>query len=168
MQTLQLSEPVSREPPQPPGSAFETGTAVSTLPAAQTQNPRAIRPLPERDTVYGHRLEQAWRQDQVRVFARSFPDKPPHEYEVIIVMLKPEKTLPDGTKIPARFAYPSNSDWGKLGWSIPKRQEAIAWAEMVLANLTKAQKERTAWPLLFSRFKAATSSAISLARLRRG
>jgi hypothetical protein len=143
--------------------------AVSILPEATDRNGLVPRPLAERDRVVGHDLEQTWRKDNVAVFARSIHGKPPHEHEVIIVVLKPEKILPDGTKIPARFAYPSNSDWGKLGWSIPKHEEAIAWAEIVLANLTKAQKERTAWPLLFSRFKAgATSSVISLARQHRG
>ena len=88
------------------------------------------------------------------MFARSIPGKTPHEFEVVIVRLLPEGTLPDGTKVSARFAYPKSSEWGKYGWSIPKRDQAIGWAEMILANLAKPQRERTAWPELFSQFKS--------------
>jgi hypothetical protein len=70
--------------------------------------------------VAGHRLEQVWRKENVAVFARSIPGKTPHEFEVVIVRLLPEGTLPDGTKVSARFAYPKSSEWGKYGWSIPK------------------------------------------------
>ena len=87
------------------------------------------------------------------MFARNIPDKAPHEYEVIIVRLKPEKIFPSGECSPARYAYPSSSEWGTYGWSISKRDLAIAWAEMVLANLGCGQNERTPWPQLFSRLK---------------
>jgi hypothetical protein len=33
------------------------------------------------------------------------------------------------------------------------REYAIAWAQMVLANLGQPREKRTAWPELFSQFK---------------
>jgi hypothetical protein len=87
------------------------------------------RPLAQRDSVAGHNLQQLWRKDNVAVFARSIPGRPPHEHEVVIIRLRAETTLPDGTRVPAHYAYPSSSEWGRFGWSIPKRDLAIAWAE---------------------------------------
>jgi hypothetical protein len=40
-----------------------------------------------------------------------------------------------GSVIPIRQEYPSTSKWATLAWSVPKREQAIVWAEMVLANL---------------------------------
>jgi hypothetical protein len=124
-----------------------------TLTDHQSQDVHVPRPLPERNRVAGHELEMIWRKGNVAVFARSISEKAPHEHEVIIIRLKPEKTLPDGTKVLAHFAYPSNHEWGKFGWSIPKREQAIVWAETVLTNLGKPRDERTAWPELFTQFK---------------
>jgi hypothetical protein len=109
--------------------------------------------------VAGHDLQQVWRKDNVAVFARSIPGRPPHEHEVVIIGLRSEGTLPDGTRVPARYAYPQSSEWGKYGWSIPGSDSAIAWAEMVLANLGVLREARTAWPELFSRFKTKICNA---------
>jgi hypothetical protein len=128
--------------------------AMDTLPETQTEKVAAIRPLAVRNRVAGHDLNEIWRRENVAVFARSIPGRPPHDYEVIIVRVAPAKVAPSGAVVPRREAYPSSDRWGKLGWSIPKRDLAIAWAQMVLANLGKPKRERTAWPELFSRFKA--------------
>lgn len=93
--------------------------------------------LPERDTVYGHELEQIWRKDNVAVFARSLPGKLPHEFEVIIIRHE---------------SYPVSEEWGKWGWSLPRRDLAISWGGMVLKNLGASKEARTAWPELFSQF----------------
>ena len=130
---------------------------METLFQPQTRDVHVPRLLPDRNSVAGQELQKVWRKDNVAVFARSFPGRPPHEYEVIIIRLLPESSLPDGTKVPARFSYPKSSDWGKYGWSIPRRDHAITWAEMVLANLALTRQERTTWPELFSRFKATLS-----------
>ena len=126
---------------------------LNTLPQTQTEK-GPIRPLRGRDTYAGHELQQIWRKDNVAVFARSFPGKPPHEYEVIIIRILPAALAPGDIIVPRREAYPSSDRWGELGWSIPKLDLAIAWAEMVLVNLGQPEKERSAWPELFSRFKA--------------
>jgi hypothetical protein len=95
-----------------------------------------------------------WRKDNVAVFARSIPGRAPHEFEVVIIRIAPAAVSPSGSAIPVREEYPSSNKWGKYGWSIPKRDQAIAWAEMILTNLAKPQRERTAWPELFSQFKS--------------
>jgi hypothetical protein len=126
---------------------------VDTLPDTQTCEFVAIRPLSDRFSVYGHQVEQVWRKDNVAVFARSIPGRAPHEYEVIIVRIASAGVSPSGSIIPIREEYPSSNKWGKFGWSIPGREQAIVWAEMVLANLGNPREERTAWPELFSQFK---------------
>jgi hypothetical protein len=90
----------------------------------------------------------------VAVYSREIPGRAPHEYEVIIIRIAQAKVMPSGSSLPKREEYPINSQWGTLGWSIPRRDYAIAWAEMILANLTKPQRDRTAWPELFSQFKS--------------
>jgi hypothetical protein len=92
---------------------------MATLFDARTEDVHVPKPLLSRNSVAGHELQKIWRNDNVAVFCRSIPAKIPHEYEVIIIRLLPEGSLPDGTKVPARFAYPKSSDWGKYGWSIP-------------------------------------------------
>jgi hypothetical protein len=126
---------------------------MNTLPHTQTEKVEPIRPLRERDRVAGHDIQKIWRKHDVAVFARNIPGKPPHEYEVIIVRVAPAGVAPSGAVVPRREAYPSSDRWGELGWSIPGRDHAIVWAEMVLVNLGEPEKERTAWPELFSRFK---------------
>jgi N-acetyl-anhydromuramyl-L-alanine amidase AmpD len=66
----------------------------------------------------------------VAVYSREIPGRAPHEYEVIIVRIAQAKVMPSGSSVPKREEYPTNSQWGTLGWSIPKRDQAIAWAEM--------------------------------------
>src|SRR5260370_36784010 len=75
------------------------------------------------------------------------------EYEVVSIQIAPAAVSPSGTLIPKREEYPSSSKWGTLGWSIPKRDQATAWAEMAVGNLELPREGRTAWPELFSRFK---------------
>jgi hypothetical protein len=131
----------------------ETLVAVDTPLEPQNTELYAIRPLPERATVAGHLLQKVWRKDNVAVFARSIAGKAPHEYEVIIEKIAPAAVSPSGSVIPVREEYPSSNKWGKYAWSIPKQNRAYAWAEMVLSNLAKPQRERMAWPELFSQFK---------------
>jgi hypothetical protein len=118
----------------------------------QTHKLSAIRPLLQRDKVAGHDIEQVWRKGDVAVFARSIPGRSLHEYEVVIVKVARERVSPSGSVIPIRQEYPATSKWGTLAWSVPKREQAIAWAEIVLANLGLPREERTAWPELFTRF----------------
>jgi hypothetical protein len=113
----------------------------------------AIRPLPERATVYGHELNQVWRKENVAIFARSRRDRPPHEYEVVIIKLEAEGRLPNGTTVPARYAYPCSSAWGKLAWSVSNLEDSIRWAEIVLSKLREPARIKTSWPILFARFK---------------
>jgi hypothetical protein len=131
----------------------DSSAAVSTLPEASSEKLYVPTPLAQGNSVAGHRLEMAWRKDNVAVFARSIPGRAPHEYEVVIIRIAPAAVSPSGTLIPKREEYPSSSKWGTLGWSIPKRDQATAWAEMAVGNLELPREGRTAWPELFSRFK---------------
>ena len=136
-------------------------SADDTLSEPSSLELYAIRPLPEHATVSGHPLHKVWRKDNVAVFARSIAGKAPHEYEVITVRIAPAAVSPSGSVIPVREEYPSSNKWGKYGWSLPKQAQAVAWAEMILANLAKPQRERMAWPALFSQFKRGREPALS-------
>lgn len=59
----------------------------------------------------------------------------PHDYEVIVVRIDQAGVSPWGSIVPDREEYPRSSTWGKLSWSVAKREQTLARAEMVLANL---------------------------------
>jgi hypothetical protein len=81
-----------------------------------------IEPLATEFRAYGHTLRQIFRKGDVAVYARSLtPDKPPHELELIIIKIEPEKVMPKGKKIPAHERYPNPAKWGTVGWSFPVR-----------------------------------------------
>jgi hypothetical protein len=103
--------------------------------------------------VSGLQLELIWRQDNVAVFARSFPGKPPHKYEVIIVRIARASVLPSGSTVPEREEYPSSSKWGNSAGRSLSVIKRLGGLSTVLANLGKTKEERTAWPELFSQFK---------------
>ncbi len=126
---------------------------MQTLSGTQTRELSAIRPLVQRDRVAGHQVELIWRQGNVAIFSRSVPGQAPHEYEVVIVRIAPESVSPSGAVVPVREEYPGSSKWGRLGWSLPSREQAVAWAESVTANLGLPREERVAWPELLHRFR---------------
>ena len=71
---------------------------------------------------------------------------------MMIHRVEPAATF-NGSDIPEREAYPSPSQWGKLGWSIPEKGWALFWTGIVSENLNKPRKERTSWAELFSEFR---------------
>ncbi|SRR6266481_941814 len=84
----------------------------------------------------GHYLKQIWRGSDVAVFERSLsPEHPAHEFELILIRIKPEGKTPTGSIVPEREAYPSSSEWGRYAWSFPLRyrQWVLDLAKKLLA-----------------------------------
>ncbi len=69
-------------------------------------------PLAQGNSVAGHRLEMAWRKDNVAVFARSIPGRAPHEYEVVIIRIAPAAVSPSGTLITKARGIPKLEQMG--------------------------------------------------------
>ena len=45
----------------------------------------------------------------------------------MVIRRKPATTLPNGAIVPEREAYPSNSEWGRFGWSFPIRDREFVF-----------------------------------------
>jgi hypothetical protein len=63
----------------------------------------------------------------VAVYERSLDvQSEPHELEIVLIRVVPEKVMPDGARVPEREAYPTPSEWGRYGWSVPIRALDLA------------------------------------------
>jgi hypothetical protein len=72
----------------------------------------------------GHFLRQFWREGDVAIYERSLSEKhEPHELELVLIKIAPEKKMPDGNLVLAHETYPSASHWGSIAWSIPIRHK---------------------------------------------
>jgi hypothetical protein len=70
--------------------------------------------------AHGHWLRQIWRQGDVALYERALSkDKPAHELELVVIKIAKEKLMPNGKLVAAHEVYPSDSDWGRSGWSFP-------------------------------------------------
>jgi hypothetical protein len=86
---------------------------------------RTVAPLLSTLRYAGHVLTQVLREKSIAIYARSRPNREPHELELVVIRVKPESRLPNGTVVPEREAYPSNSEWGQFGWSFPIREREL-------------------------------------------
>ena len=75
----------------------------------------------------GHTLQQVFREKSIAIYARSRPDREPHEFELVVIRDKPAAIMPNGITVPEREAYPSNSEWGRWAWSFPIRERAFVF-----------------------------------------
>ena|ERR1700730_18040737 len=109
----------------------EGGSAISTLGEAENRHigkpEAAIKPLEVAFRAYDHDLRQIWREGQIAIFERSLPGREPHEFELVVIRTQKESTLPNGSVLPAREAYPGSSQWGERGWSFPIRNRQLAF-----------------------------------------
>src|SRR6202035_1449675 len=72
-------------------------------------------------------LKQVFRENSIAIYARALPNREPHEFELVVIRQKPAATMPNGTTVPEREAYPSNSEWGRGGWSFPIREREFVF-----------------------------------------
>ena len=109
----------------------EGGSAISTLGEAENRHigkpEAAIKPLEVAFRAYDHDLRQIWREGQIAIFERSLPGREPHEFELVVIRTQKESTLPNGSVLPAREAYPGSSQWGERGWAFPIRNRQLAF-----------------------------------------
>jgi hypothetical protein len=75
----------------------------------------------------GHTLKMVFREKSIAIYARSRPNSEPHEYELIVIQHRRQKQLPSGAIVPEREGYPSNSEWGRFGWSFPVREREFVF-----------------------------------------
>jgi hypothetical protein len=83
-------------------------------------------PLKKEFGFAGHRLHQTWRKDDIALYERSICGKAPHEYELIIIRIKPPSEF-KGIALPERETYPTPSEWGTYGWSFPVRYKEMVF-----------------------------------------
>jgi hypothetical protein len=70
----------------------------------------------------GFDYRQIWRQGGVAVYAYGVPER----YELIIIRIQEEHSLPNGKLFPVREAYPATSQWGQYGWTLGPKDRALA------------------------------------------
>jgi hypothetical protein len=89
----------------------------------------------------GHWLKQIWRQGDVAVYERSVrKDRAPHELELVIIKMRPERFMPNGDFVAVHEAYSQPSEWGTSGWSFPVRyREWVLGLAGKLAGILKAR-----------------------------
>lgn len=137
-----------------PAEQTNTTSNVTANPAVATNpNPEPASPRPEllanlesvaSELRYaGHTLKQVFRENSIAIYARALPDREPHELELVVIRQKPAATMPNGTVVPEREAYPSNSEWGRWAWSFPIRERAFAFE--LAARMARRAAPYGAW-----------------------
>ena len=91
---------------------------INQDPALEAAN---IRPVPkkfEREEIFRHEL--IWKEGPYAIYRYHYLKTdfdPPHwKYEAVIIRIS--EPHPKGTDRRLREALPSNSDWGRFGWSL--------------------------------------------------
>lgn len=72
---------------------------------------------------YRHRLER--HAGRVCLVARENLTTGSVHWEVVVLVLEPEKRWPKGDVVPAHFRYPGDKEWGNAGWTYTSRPEAL-------------------------------------------
>jgi hypothetical protein len=75
----------------------------------------------------GHTLKRVFREKRIAIYARARPNSQPHELELGVIRDKPAATLPSGSIVPEREAYPQPSEWGRWAWSFPIREREFVF-----------------------------------------
>jgi hypothetical protein len=86
-----------------------------------------LEPLSSELRFAGHTLKQVFREKRIAIYARVRPNREPHEFELVVIRDKPAATLPSGSIVPEREAYPQPSEWGRWGWSFPIREREFVF-----------------------------------------
>ena len=80
-------------------------------------------PIEKEFRKYGDDFKQEFRDGEYAIYSRTSEGREKPSYEVII--LRPQKeTVSFGRVFPAKEAYPTSSQWGTFGWTIPDSMEA--------------------------------------------
>lgn len=87
----------------------------------------SLEPVSSELRYAGHTLKRVFRENSIAIYARARPNREPHEFELVVIRQKPAATMPNGTTVPEREAYPSNSEWGRWGWSFPIREREFVF-----------------------------------------
>ena len=116
-----------------------------TPPANATSHPdEFIEPAPIEFGANERKYRQIWRQGMVAILeARNHSDVIV-EYNVMIARVQ-KAGLVFGKPQPAREKYASNEDFGSRSWSLPTRELAEQWAQIVLEKAEKSAKARPSW-----------------------
>ena len=86
-----------------------------------------LEPLSFELQYAGHTLKQVFREKRIAIYARARPNREPHEFELVVIRDKPAATLPNGSIVPEREAYPQPSEWGRWAWSFPIREREFVF-----------------------------------------
>ena len=82
-----------------------------------------MKTLPTEFKKYGDRFVQLSRKDNVALYARIY-NGTTYAYEVVIIRQKPARTILNKV-IPAQEVYPSNEEFGILGWCFTSKPKAL-------------------------------------------
>jgi hypothetical protein len=86
-----------------------------------------LEPVSSELRYAGHILKRVFREKRIAIYARARPNSQPHELELVVIRDKPAATLPSGSIVPEREAYPQPSEWGKCAWSFPIREREFVF-----------------------------------------
>jgi hypothetical protein len=118
-----------------------------------------VEPVP---TAFNHgdrRYRQVWRQGAVAILeVRLATRDVATSYETVIIQIRKGREQ-FGKWYGPKEMYPADEDFGTKGWSFPTRALSEQWAQIVITNLDKPRKERTAWSELLHEIWKRSQSA---------
>lgn len=83
-----------------------------------------MQPLPITKKDGQFTLTQIWRDASWAIYEKTNPNHSKSTFEVVKIRIAQPKSLPSGSHLPLRENYPSDSDWGKYGWTASSRPQA--------------------------------------------
>jgi hypothetical protein len=89
------------------------------------RSPCDYAPLAARFKRHGFDFELICRVGPIAIYKRSRRNHS-LSFEVVVLRPTPERTLPDGTIVPAKERYPTSLEWGEYGWSCTSLDRAQA------------------------------------------
>jgi hypothetical protein len=103
---------------------------------------RDYAPLAARFKRHGFEFERLCRVGPIAIYKRSRRDRLV-SFEVVVLRPTPERMLPDGTIVPAKERYPTNSEWGEYGWSCTSLDRAQSKFEELTGMLRIDRRARS-------------------------
>lgn len=102
---------------------------------------RDYAPLAASFRRHGYEFERINRIGPIAIYKRSRCNRVV-SFEVLVLRATPERTLPDGTIVPAKERYPTSSEWGEYGWSCTSLDRAQSKFEELTGMLRIDRRAR--------------------------
>ena len=82
-----------------------------------------MKPIKKTFSKDGFKFTQLKREGRVCIYSQVPDGGEFRAFEVIIIKYRKERQI-NGKVLPAQEAYPSDSDWGKMGWTFISLEKA--------------------------------------------